>query len=270
MVSFKELYSKFRSLLQESWQTNEVTAQFGPSATLDSMFRYLWSRQEAQQILVPPSGNPGISRKGAIESEQFRNEGNRLYRERKLEQALLAYNYSVLTAPHPHLDSTAPPAPVHEGLALAMANRSAVLFEMGQFEAALADVERAVNFGYPKTKRHKLHERRAKCLHALGRVQEAKAVIQDTINSLSTLSLDEKEIQIIKTSLTKLQSKCDGVSSAGNTAQLYERIFYRGPPQPPSVSSPSNDLPCMSDAISIQYSPIRGRHLVAQRDIQPG
>ncbi|KAK3862317.1 hypothetical protein Pcinc_031813 [Petrolisthes cinctipes] len=270
MVLFKELYSKFRGQLQESWLTNEVTAQFGPDATLDSMFRYLWSRQETQQVLVPPSGNPGISRKGAIESEKFRNEGNRLYRERKLEQSLLAYNYAVLTAPHPELDSTEPPAPVHEGLALGMANRSAVLYEMGQFEAALADVERALTFGYPRTKIHKLHERQAKCLHALGRAQEARTVLEDTINSLPTLSLDEKETKVIKTSLTKLQSKCDSASSAGSTAQLYEKIFYRGPPQPPPVSSPGHDLPCMSDAIGIQYSPIRGRHLVAERDIQPG
>ncbi|KAG7163862.1 SET and MYND domain-containing protein 4-like [Homarus americanus] len=273
MAPFRQLYSKFRGLLQESWQTNEVTAHFGPTATLDNMFQYLWCRSEAQQVLVPSPGNSRISRKGATESEKFRNEGNRLYRERKLEQALLAYNYSILAAPHPPVGESVPeePAPEQESLALAYANRSAVLYEMGQFEAALADAQRAIVFGYPPARRHRLQERRAKCLQMLGRLQEAKAVLDDTINNLSSLSLNEKEAATVKTSLTKLLAKCEGSTAPPPTPQhQYERVFYTGPSSPPPVSCPSSDLPCLSDALRIHYTPILGRHLVAQRDIQPG
>lgn len=258
-------------MLQESWLTNDVAAHFGPTATLDSMFRYLWSQPEAQQQLVPPPGNNRISRKGASEAEKFRYEGNRLYRENKLEQALLAYNYSILAAPHPGLEIGAK-EPQQEGLSLAFANRSAVLYEMNQYKDALADVDRALTFGYPTSKRHRLHERKAKCLQAMGKKEEAKAVLEDTLNALSTMSLDDKEAATVRKNITNLKSKCDSKQRVTSTLSSlrYQHVFYTGPGRPPSVTYPRPDLPCLSDAISIQYTPIRGRHMVAARDIKPG
>ena len=269
MATFKELYAKFRGLLQQSWLTNDVAAHFGPTATLDSMFKYLWSQQEARQELVPPPGNHRISRKGAPEAEKFRSEGNRLYREKKLEQALLAYNYSILAAPHPGLDGEVLGSE-HEGLSLAFANRSAVLYEMSQYKAALADAERALDCGYPPLKRHRLHERRAKCLQAMGRMEESNAVLEETLTALTTMSLDEKEVTAIKNSISKLKFMCDNKEIVTPPSLRYQHVFYMGPKCPPAVSHPSPTLPCLSDGISIQYTPIRGRHLVATRDIQPG
>lgn len=269
MASFKELHSKFRGVLRESWLTNDVAAHFGPTATLDSMFKYLWSHPEAQQELVPPTGNQRISRKGASEAEKFRNEGNRLYREKKLEQALLAYNYSILAAPHPGLDGQAQGSQ-HEGLSLAFANRSAVLYEMSQYKSAMADAERAITFGYPPSKRHRLHERRAKCLQAMGKMEEANAVLEEILSGIATMSLDEKEATALKNNISKLKSKCNNKQSVTPASLRYQHVFYTGPTHPPPVSHPRPDVPCLSDAISIQYTPIRGRHLVAMRDIQPG
>ncbi|KAG0719677.1 SET and MYND domain-containing protein 4 [Chionoecetes opilio] len=269
MASFKELYAKFRGLLLESWLTNDVAAHFGPAATLDGMFKYLWSQAEAQQQLEPPPGNHRISRKGASEAEKFRNEGNRFYREKKLEQALLAYNYSILAAPHPGLDRQAHETQ-HEGLPLALANRSAVLYEMGQYKEALADAERALTLGYPPSKRHRLQERKAKCLQAMGKMEEANAVLDETIDALAAMSLDEKEITAVKNNITKLKSTCDNKQKMTPASPRYQHVFYKGPARPPAVSQPNPDLPCLSDGVSIQYTPIRGRHLVAGRDILPG
>lgn len=242
MTSFKDLYTKFRSLLQESWLTNNVAAHFGPTATLDSMFRYLWSRPEAQQELVPPPGNNRISRKGASEAEKFRNEGNRLYREKKLDQALLAYNYSILAAPYPGLGEEAK-EPQHEGLPLAFANRSAVLYEMTRYKEALADAERALSLGYPPSKRHRLHERRAKCLQAMGKMEEAKAVLEDTLNALATMSLDDKEATTVRKNITNLKTKCDSKQTAALSPPphifllplpaLITSILPAPPPPPP-------------------------------------
>lgn len=273
MAPFREIYAKFRGLLQESWQTSEVLSHFEPTATLETMFQYLWFRPEGQQVLIPPQGNSRISRKGATEAETFRNEGNRLYRERKLEQALLAYNYSILAAPFPNQAAEATPTiniPEQESLALAYANRSAVLYEMGQYESALADVQRAFIYGYPPARKHRLHERQVKCLQALGKFQEAKTILEETINALSALSLTDKEAATAKSSLTTLQAKCESNSSPVSSPHQYERVLYTGPERPPPVSCPRPDLPCLSDALRIHYTPIRGRHLVANRDIQPG
>lgn len=52
-------------------------------------------------------------------------------------------------------------------LALAYGNRSAVLFELQQYEDSLLDIKRALNSGYPKELQDKLSQRKSKCLSAL-------------------------------------------------------------------------------------------------------
>ncbi|XP_063611990.1 SET and MYND domain-containing protein 4-like [Penaeus indicus] len=271
MASFRELYAKFRHELQESWQTAEVTAHFGPTSTLDDMFRYLWCLPETFQLLAPPAGDPRISRKGAAEAERFRNEGNRFYREQKFDKALLAYNYSILAAPQPPAAaSEAPATPEHECLALGYANRSALLLQSGQFEAALEDIERALASGYPASRAHRLLERRAKCLLAMDKGQEARKCLEEAVALLAGLSLSEKEKASTHGALTKLLAKCDAKGQARAAICHDERLFYTGASAPPAVPTPRPDAACMSAAVKVAYTPVRGRHLVADRDILPG
>lgn len=271
MASFKELYAKFRHELQESWQTAEVTAHFGPTSTLDDMFRYLWCLPETFQRLAPPAGDPRISRKGAAEAERFRNEGNRFYREQKFDKALLAYNYSILAAPQPPAAaSEASATPDHECLALGYANRSALLLQSGQFEAALEDIERALASGYPASRAHRLLERRAKCLLAMDKGQEARKCLEEAVSLLAGLSLSEKEKASTRGALAKLLAKCDAKGQSGGATRHDERLFYTGASAPPDVPTPRPDAACMSAAVRVAYTPVRGRHLVADRDILPG
>ncbi|XP_066976668.1 SET and MYND domain-containing protein 4-like [Macrobrachium rosenbergii] len=273
MTSFHQIYSKFKGALLEGWQTGEVAAHFGPTASLESMFKYLSSLPEAQQILLPPPGDNRISRKGAVEAEKFRNEGNRFYREKKLDKALLAYNYSILAAPHPPVvdGSSNVVGNEYEVLALGYANRSALLYETDQYESALADIERAIAFGYPANRKHRLQERQAKCLLALGRAQEARQTLEEAINLLNALSLEEKEAATTWDSITKLLTKCENKSQETETTTgAYDRLYYTGPISPPDINSPQANTPCMSSALRIAYTPARGRHLVAEREIQPG
>nr|XP_027217180.1 SET and MYND domain-containing protein 4-like [Penaeus vannamei] len=52
-------------------------------------------------------------------------------------------------------------------LALAYGNRSAVLFELQQYEYSLLDIERALQYDYPEELKNKLLHRKSKCLSAL-------------------------------------------------------------------------------------------------------
>lgn len=52
---------------------------------------------------------------------------------------------------------------------MAYANRSACLVHLGDYSLALADIDLALENGYPVDLRYKLLERRAKCLQAIGR-----------------------------------------------------------------------------------------------------
>ncbi|CAL4236288.1 unnamed protein product, partial [Meganyctiphanes norvegica] len=71
-------------------------------------------------------------------------------------------------------------------LALGYANRAAVLYELKQFKKSITDIDFALKYGYPQKMQYKLAERKAKCLIALKKHQEAKTLLQTTIASLSS------------------------------------------------------------------------------------
>ena len=50
--------------------------------------------------------------------------------------------------------------------AIILANRSAALYHLEKYDAALKDIERAVSLGYPKEMMYKLMERKARCFLA--------------------------------------------------------------------------------------------------------
>ncbi|CAL4069982.1 unnamed protein product [Meganyctiphanes norvegica] len=277
-MAFHTLYHKFRNALQESWQTGECASHFGPTSTLEEMFTYLCLHENAQMFLHPPSMDDlRISQKLASESDRFRNEGNKFYKERLLEQALITYNYSILAAPHPPVQSVHEGGSlsfetgVYESLSLGYANRSAVLVELGQYALALNDVDRALALGYPKEKRHKLQERRAKCLISLGKQNEAVDGLESAIEDLKKLSLESKENEEFVTASEKLTKMKSTTKFSSTPISPYNRrIFYTGPSEPPILHDPNPDVPVLNSAVKIAYTPVRGRHLVATRDIQPG
>ncbi|XP_006893831.1 PREDICTED: LON peptidase N-terminal domain and RING finger protein 3-like isoform X2 [Elephantulus edwardii] len=88
-------------------------------------------------------------------ASQLRHEGNRLYRERQVEAALLKYNEAVQLAPNDHL---------------LYSNRSQIYFTLECHEEALHDAEIACQLcpsGF------KPHFRKAQALATLGKMEEA-------------------------------------------------------------------------------------------------
>ncbi|KAK7072872.1 hypothetical protein SK128_011166 [Halocaridina rubra] len=139
--------------------------------TLD-MFSLFWSLKEAHETLTPKIP---ISRKSKEDSEKFRKEGNKAFEKKNRSEALKLYNKSIVNAPHPPLrigddiqaDSQQKPDYETEALSLAYANRSAVLFELQQYEDCLSDIQRAMENGYPENLRQKLIKRKESCSIAL-------------------------------------------------------------------------------------------------------
>lgn len=85
-------------------------------------------------------------------SETLRNEGNKLYSERKFFEALLKYNESLCYA---EADS--------ENLGFAYANKSAVFFEMKLYERCIANINAARKNRYPEKNFEVLKNRENKC-----------------------------------------------------------------------------------------------------------
>ncbi|XP_036126213.1 LON peptidase N-terminal domain and RING finger protein 3 isoform X2 [Molossus molossus] len=92
---------------------------------------------------------------GPARASQLRHEGNRLYRERQVEAALLKYNEAVRLAPNDHL---------------LYSNRSQIYFTLESHEDALQDAEIACKL---RPMGFKAHFRKAQALATLGKVEEA-------------------------------------------------------------------------------------------------
>jgi tetratricopeptide (TPR) repeat protein len=112
--------------------------------------------------------------KDRTESQRLRNLGNQVYQKNKLHEALDSYNQSICLAPHPPPPNAFLMHPVeshdeetHEELALGYANRSAVLFQLKEYELCIRDITRAFDNSYPNNLMYKLFERKARCLKAL-------------------------------------------------------------------------------------------------------
>ncbi|XP_008155053.2 LON peptidase N-terminal domain and RING finger protein 3 isoform X2 [Eptesicus fuscus] len=88
-------------------------------------------------------------------ASQLRHEGNRLYRERQVEAALLKYNEAVKLAPNDHV---------------LYSNRSQIYFTLESHEDALHDAEIACKL---RPMGFKAHFRKAQALATLGKVEEA-------------------------------------------------------------------------------------------------
>lgn len=122
--------------------------------------------------------------KSVTRSIDLRNSGNKAFQKKDDRTALMLYTQSIATAPLPSTSKVSEKE-MHteltengnnctsEALALALANRSAVLFSMGDYEACLRDVRQALKYNYPNKLLYKLFERRGRCLQALGRIEEA-------------------------------------------------------------------------------------------------
>lgn len=92
---------------------------------------------------------------GPARASQLRHEGNRLYRERQVEAALVKYNEAVRLAPNDHL---------------LYSNRSQIHFTLESHEDALHDAEIACKL---RPSGFKAHFRKAQALATLGKVKEA-------------------------------------------------------------------------------------------------
>ena len=125
--------------------------------------------------------------KDRAESQRLRNLGNQVYQKNKLTEALEYYSQSICYAPHPPPPNSFLLHPgginpanggenggnddgsgfTHEELALGYANRSAVLFQMKEYDLCIRDITRAFDNSYPNNLMYKLFERKARCLKAV-------------------------------------------------------------------------------------------------------
>merc|ERR1711963_1162983 len=153
-----------------------------------------------------------------------RSAGNSAFQKKKDEQALNLYSEAAMA--------------------------SLVTTEEGKKDAALA----------PANILYKVVDRQAKCLAALGRIEEARTSYNRVILLLKQSNLDadkqeawkkevDAELQKLKTAKVPEESKKEETSL---------------------LTNPNPRIPQFSDAVGLMFSPLVGRHGVATRDIEVG
>ena len=212
--------------------------------------------------------------------------GNQVYQKNKLQEALDYYNQSICLAPHPPPPNAFLMHPVephdegytHEELALGYANRSAVLFQLKEYELCIRDITRAFDNSYPNNLMYKLFERKARCLKALKEYPRALEAMKSAEMWMKYSTLSETKSSNFKKDITKqvefLEEKVAAMAIGDFSLKQDHRKTMSAPVKvlsTPDVKGGVNkEVPCMRDDVRLAYTEEKGRFLVATQDIPPG
>ncbi|XP_076629967.1 protein-lysine N-methyltransferase SMYD4-like [Colletes latitarsis] len=195
--------------------------------------------------------------KNAKESEKLRECGNKIFLSMPLSstscmETLKLYTKSIAYAPHPS-----------EQLALAYANRSAVLIKLHKYEECIRDIDRALALMYPEKLRAKIYVRKIDCFEALNHPSMEFAIdeAQQWLNKMSLDNVNCKNLNDKLASIKRMSKTCN-TNKQSNTKHRIE-------PPLPTIKTSSAKFPCASDALTIMYNEQYGRHVVATRKINP-
>ncbi|KAF7411682.1 hypothetical protein HZH66_000578 [Vespula vulgaris] len=195
--------------------------------------------------------------KNLVDSIKFREEGNKLFLTNPLN------GYKCIKVLELYTKSIAYANPSSKELALAYANRSAVLLKIHKYELCIQDIERALSLNYPDELKVKLYVRKVECLVSIGE-SSIKEDYETALHWLEKMSLNDPNRKKFQSKLRYLhgQSK-KGLKSNKEKQQPKNQLNLK-------VKSHNIEVPCASDAVAIEYNDTYGRHIVATRDISPG
>ncbi|XP_071450764.1 SET and MYND domain-containing protein 4-like [Hetaerina americana] len=154
--------------------------------------------------------------KDAAAAKASKDRGNQAFLKGDFKASLDLYTKCVLLTPYGDDLGSAE-------IAVATANRSAALYRLGKYRRALEDIECALSLDFPKGLKHKVLDRKARCMLALSERRKynpeasrkardgAMAALRETLTSLDEAtdldaerrSLRETEVRMMLCVLTK-------------------------------------------------------------------
>ena len=115
----------------------------------------------------------------------------------------------------------------HEELALGYANRSAVLFQMKEYELCIRDITRAFDNSYPNNLMYKLFERKARCLKALKQFPRALESMKSAEMWMKYSTLNETKSSSFKKDVSKQIEFLDEKVSAMSISEFANACEHR-------------------------------------------
>ncbi|XP_006167616.1 SET and MYND domain-containing protein 4 [Tupaia chinensis] len=249
---------EWRSYVLHKWSLLPASTRITISTaeTLSDLFLHSSSHlQPEDEIFLNTLSRGYLVGKDPDAALFYREEGNKKFQEKDYEGAAVLYSKGI---------SHSRPA---TEISLCYANRSAALFHLGQYEACLNDILRAQTHGYPERLRPKVMLRKAECLVTLGRLPEASQAIEDIERHFATTPAPAAPpFQILQENLHRLKMKVQE-----------KKILTKTSPAALAKASNGHDLreeneqiSSASPSVGLRTHPLKGRHLIATKDILPG
>ncbi len=127
--------------------------------------------------------NHQIKRERTLEAtKSFREAGNRQFSLKDYAACVETYTQSILSCPVEN----------DVELSLALANRSAALFQLELFEDCLKDIKMAISKNYPSHLLPKLVIRKIKSLKKLGLVEDFQTALKELEGAMINMQVSEK------------------------------------------------------------------------------
>ena len=157
-------------------------------------------------------------------------------------------------------------------MALSLGNRSACLFQSGDYDLAISDINFAFSVGYPEDIKYKLYDRLGRCHLKNNNPVKAKPSFLIATQLLSKCNdLDEAKISQLKRSFELLIQECENSINAEDkmTNGKQSKVL-------PDIQISTNDMirskeyPSLADKLEIKEDKIVGRHIVAKESLKLG
>eukprot|EP00096_Caligus_rogercresseyi_P012609 TRINITY_DN5339_c0_g1_i1.p1 TRINITY_DN5339_c0_g1~~TRINITY_DN5339_c0_g1_i1.p1 ORF type:complete len:721 (-),score=210.74 TRINITY_DN5339_c0_g1_i1:943-3105(-) len=283
---FEAFYNSICEELQSKGEVGAVSKAFGTLKTDTERMTFVLTKplhyKKRQREELHYQG------KDRAESVKARNAGNAAYKVNQIEGALELYCKSICYAPHPNPTISIPSQQDDGGsenhfeeLSLGYANRSAVLFQMKEYELCVRDITRSFDNGYPNNLMYKLFERKARCLKALKDYPRALESMKNAEMWMKYSTLSETKSSDFKKDIKKqiefLEEKVNGITDLselssnmiGFKKSLMAPVRVLKVPELPNEAHSKEVLGARSN-IKLKFSKDKGRHLVATSDIEAG
>ncbi|XP_008693503.1 SET and MYND domain-containing protein 4 isoform X1 [Ursus maritimus] len=186
----------------------------------------------------------------------YREEGNKKFQKKDYTGATVLYSKGISHA-RPHTAD----------ISLCYANRSAALFYLDEYEMCLKDITRAQMHGYPESLQPKVTLRKVECLVTLGRLQEAGQTIRHLESSFAAKpTLAAAQFQILQRNLCRLKMKVKERENLTATfPEVVTKVF-----EDMDLREENEQIASASSSVGLRVDPLRGRYLIATKDILPG
>ncbi|CRL06994.1 CLUMA_CG020005, isoform A [Clunio marinus] len=188
---------------------------------------------------------------------EMKKVGNKFFQNQQWMEALNFYNKSYIMMPKENSTD----------ISIIFANRSAVLYHTQQYDAALKEIERAVDENYPKDLMYKLKERKARCLLAKKNHVEALKAFQEDVKALDDSSLPhEKKMKLERDAQIMIKLMQKNLEIEAKTKKSLKTFQVKEAKK--DKKEVVDRFIC--DAVSFEYTESEGRFAKAGKDIKLG